>query len=117
MTLDALISTIETRTGVPFVKIAWNPAPASGSYGVGSFVTELGLSAWSSNRKRVRQSQASIDLYVRGTDAEALRTQIEAIFDELRLPWSLSDELFERERNMIHYDWTVYVEDTSWRSL
>ena len=113
MTLEELAAGLTEETGVTFVELAWQNAPATGDYGVVSFIEE-NMSPCSSNRKRVRQSKVSVDLYVRSGAAKALQAQAEAYFAANRLPWVLSDQLYER--NMVHYDWTVNVEDKAWLS-
>ena len=112
MTYSELLAELND-TGIPFKDTAWATAPKTGAYGVVSFIAE-GDSMHASNVKRVRVSHCSVDLYVRGGNGADSQKLVEQVLHNNRLCWSLNDRLWEDTKDMLHFDWNVYVEDKSW---
>ena len=98
--LDELINALQ-ETGYPFAHHAWSRAPV-GDYGTYSESSGNDLTA---DGKHVeRGTEGFINLFTRDS-SDAPRTAIEAVLNDLCIPWTLNTVQYEDDTGYIHYEW------------
>lgn len=98
--LEELINALNA-TGYQFAHHAWSKAP-NGDYGTYS---ESSGNDFTADQKHVERGTEGYISYFTRDDSGTPRSTIEAVLNELNIPWYLNTIQYENDTGYIHYEW------------
>ncbi len=102
--MDELINAL-AATGYKFAHYSWSHAP-DGDYG--TYGEDSGDDLIADGIHAERATVGYINYFTRD-DSSTPRLTIEAVLNNLRIPWSLNTVQYETETGYIHYEWEFSI--------